>query len=97
MKDPRTVIKHPIVTEKTLIERDLKGQYTFAVTVEANKAEVKKAIEVIFHVHVTDVNIMKIKGKRKRLGRFEGKRPDWKKAVVRLAGDEKIEELSGGA
>jgi len=97
VKDPRTVIKHPIVTEKTLIERDMKGQYTFAVAVDANKTEVRRAVEAIFHVHVTDVNIMKIKGKMKRMGRYEGKRPDWKKAVVRLAENERIEELTGGA
>ncbi|MBN2380268.1 50S ribosomal protein L23 [candidate division WOR-3 bacterium] len=97
MKDPRRIIKHPIVTEKSLLDRDVKKRYTFAVAPDANKNDVKHAIESIFHVHVIGVNIMKIKGKVKRLGRFEGRRADWKKAVVRLAADEHIEELTGGA
>jgi large subunit ribosomal protein L23 len=97
MKDPRTVIRRPIVTEKSLISRDLQGQYVFEVSIDANKFDVRTAIENIFHVHVRDVNMMKIKGKRKRLGRFEGKRSNWKKAVVTLAKGERIEDLVGGA
>ncbi len=97
MKDPRKVIRHPIVTEKSLITRDERGQYVFAVATDANKYDVRHAVEQLFHVHVTDVNIMKVKGKVKRLGRFEGKRPDWKKAFVRLAKGERIEDLAGGA
>jgi large subunit ribosomal protein L23 len=97
MKDPRTVIRHPVVTEKSLIARDANGHYVLTVAVEANKHDVREAVEKLFHVHVKNVNIMKIKGKRKRLGRFEGKRSDWKKAVVKLAKGERIEELTGGA
>jgi large subunit ribosomal protein L23 len=97
MKDPRIIIRYPIVTEKTLIARDENGQYTFKVAVSANKHQVRQAVEKLFHVHVKGVNIMKAKGKVKRLGRFEGKRSDWKKAVVTLAKGERIEELSGGA
>ncbi|MBA7694103.1 50S ribosomal protein L23 [subsurface metagenome] len=97
MSDPRFVIRHPIVTEKSLIARDENGQYILAVAIDANKYQVRAAVEELFHVHVKDVNIMKVKGKRKRLGRFEGKRSDWKKAVVRLAKGERIEELIGGA
>lgn len=97
MKDPRTVIRHPVVTEKSLIARDENGQYVMAVAIDANKHDVREAVEKLFHVHVKNVNIMKIKGKRKRLGRFEGKRSDWKKAVVRLAKGERIEDLAGGA
>ena len=97
MKDPRTVIRHPIVTEKSLMARDEKGHYVLVVAIDANKHQVRAAVEELFHVHVKDVNIMRVKGKRKRLGRFEGKRSDWKKAVVRLAKGERIEELAGGA
>jgi len=97
MKDPRTVIRHPIVTEKSLMARDEKGRYVLVVAIDANKHQVRAAVEELFHVHVKDVNIMRVKGKRKRLGRFEGKRSDWKKAVVRLAKGERIEELAGGA
>lgn len=97
MKDPRTVIRHPIVTEKSLMARDEKGRYVLVVAIDANKHQVRAAVEELFHVHVKDVNIMRVKGKRKRLGRFEGKRSDWKKAVVRLAKGERIEELIGGA
>ncbi|MCK4333527.1 50S ribosomal protein L23 [candidate division WOR-3 bacterium] len=97
MKDPRAVIRHPIVTEKSLMARDEKGRYVLVVAIDANKHQVRAAVEELFHVHVKDVNIMRVKGKRKRLGRFEGKRSDWKKAVVRLAKGERIEELAGGA
>ena len=77
--------------------RDEKGRYVLVVAIDANKHQVRAAVEELFHVHVKDVNIMRVKGKRKRLGRFEGKRSDWKKAVVRLAKGERIEELAGGA
>ena len=97
MKDPRAVIRHPIVTEKSLMARDEEGRYVLVVAIDANKHQVRAAVEELFHVHVKDVNIMRVKGKRKRLGRFEGKRSDWKKAVVRLAKGERIEELAGGA
>lgn len=97
MNDPRVVIRSPIVTEKSLITRDEKGKYTFQVAAKANKHDVREAVQKLFHVHVTEINIMKVKGKRKRLGRFEGKRSDWKKAVVTLAKGERIEELTGGA
>jgi large subunit ribosomal protein L23 len=96
MKDPRTVIRHPVVTEKSLVARDENGQYVLAVAIDANKHDVREAVEGLFHVHVKSVNIMKIKGKLKRLGRFEGKRSDWKKAVVKLAKGERIEDLVGG-
>jgi len=97
MKDPRKVIRYPIVTEKSLIERDVKGEYTFAVAINSTKTDVRHAVEAVFHVHVKEVNIMRVKGKMKRLGRFEGKRPDWKKALVKLTKGERIEELTGGA
>lgn len=97
MKNPRNIIHHPIVTEKSLLARDVGGHYAFAVSIDANKQDVRFAVERLFRVHVKDVNILKIKGKRKRLGRFEGKRSDWKKAIVTLAKGERIEELVGGA
>ncbi len=97
MKDPRLIIRHPIVTEKSLLARDEKGQYLFSVDTSSTKLDVRRAVENLFHVHVKSVNIMKVKGKLKKLGRFEGKRPDWKKAVVTLAKGERIEELVGGA
>lgn len=97
MKDPRVIIREPIVTEKSLLARDENGQYVFEVAVQANKHEIRSAIERIFHVHVESVNVMKMKGKMKRLGRFEGRRPDWKKAVIKLRKGDRIEELAGGA
>lgn len=97
MKDPRLIIRHPIVTEKSLLARDEKRQYSFVVATSSTKLDVRRAIENLFHVHVKSVNIMKVKGKLKKLGRFEGKKPDWKKAVVTLAKGERIEELVGGA
>jgi large subunit ribosomal protein L23 len=97
MKDPRMILREPVVTEKSLLARDENGQYVFEVAVDANKHEIRKAIESIFHVHVESVNVMKMKGKMKRMGRFEGRRSDWKKAIIKLRKGERIEELAGGA
>jgi large subunit ribosomal protein L23 len=71
------------------------GQYSFEVHPGANKIEIKKAIEEIFSVRVTSVRTIRMPGKKKRMGRFEGKRPDWKKAVVTLKEGETIELFEG--
>jgi large subunit ribosomal protein L23 len=67
------------------------NKYVFRVDKKANKLEIKRAIEELFKVKVEDVSTMMMPGKPKRLGRFEGKRPDWKKAVVKLRKGENIE------
>jgi len=94
MKDYRDIIIKPVVTEKSM---DLlaDNKYTFIVDKKANKTEIKGAIEHIFKVEVDKVYTMNIKGKPKRMGRFEGKRPDRKKAIVALKAGQKIRLFEG--
>lgn len=94
MKDYRDIIIKPVVTEKSM---DLlaDNKYTFIVDKKANKTEIKGAIEHIFNVEVEKVYTMNIKGKPKRMGRFEGKRPDRKKAIVALKAGQKIRLFEG--
>jgi large subunit ribosomal protein L23 len=88
MKDPRDIIKRPIITERS---SELMGdnKYTFEVDIRSNKTEVKQAIEKIFGVKVVSVNTMRVSGKPKRYGRYSGYRSDWKKAIVQLSADSK--------
>lgn len=89
------IIEKPIITEKSM-DQMADRKYTFKVDIRANKTEIKKAIEKIFDVKVEKVNTMIIKGKMKRLGKHEGKRPDWKKAIVTLTPDSKSIEFFEG-
>lgn len=91
MKDPRLVIKQALITEKGTALRELRNQYVFEVARDANRIEIRRAVEVIFSVKVREVRTMQMRGKVKRQGRFAGKRSDWKKAVVTLMPDQKIE------
>ncbi len=91
MKDPRSIIRKVLITEKSTILREMRNQYFFEVAREANKIEIKQAIEKIFSVKVNDVRTMQLRGKVKRQGRWVGKRNDWKKAIVTLKPDQKIE------
>jgi large subunit ribosomal protein L23 len=94
MKDHRDIILRPIVTEKSMnLLAD--NKYTFLVDKKANKTEIKSAIESIFKVKVENVSTMIIKGKPKRMGRYEGKKPDRKKAVVTLKAGQKIRIFDG--
>ncbi len=93
MKDLYSIIRRPIQTEKA--DRALDdGQYTFEVSMAATKNDVRKAVEKIYEVRVTNVTTSIIRGKNKRLGRNVGRRPNWKKAVVRLADGQQIETLT---
>lgn len=96
MKDPRDVIIEPIVSEKSygLIEQ---GVYTFKVHPDASKPEIADAIRDIFHVRVKKVNTLNRKGKRKRNRKnfTYGKRPDTKRAIVTLVGDDRIDLFEG--
>jgi large subunit ribosomal protein L23 len=78
------VIKKPLVTEKTTLEKDAKNIISFAVSPEANKIEIKAAVEKFFKVEVVNVNTINVAGKTKRVGRKIGKRSNWKKAYVTL-------------
>ena len=91
MKDPRRVVMRPLVTEKATTLKDERNQVTFQVAMDANKVEVRRAVETIFKVKVTDVRTQVVFGKEKRMGRFVGRRPSWKKAVVTLGPGNKIE------
>jgi large subunit ribosomal protein L23 len=85
------VIKRPLVTEKTTLEKDSKNIITFEVNKDANKIEVKEAVEKIFKVEVVEVKTVNVAGKRKRFGRNVGKRSDWKKAYVTLKEGSKVD------
>jgi len=91
VKNPREIIKAPLVSEKGTNMRVNENKYVFKVDKEANKLEIKRAIEELFKVKVEDVTTMMMHGKPKRMGRFEGRRPDCKKAIVRLKKGETIE------
>ncbi len=90
-KDPRVIIERAIITEKGTRQRELGNSYLFRVHPSANKIEVGKAVRKIFDVEVTRVRTMNYLGKPKRMGRFEGKRSDWKKAIVTLKTGQTIE------
>ncbi|MBI5183797.1 MAG: 50S ribosomal protein L23 [Nitrospinae bacterium] len=89
------IIKKPLITEKStnLIKTD--NRVTFKVALNANKDEIKKVVETIFNVTVLRVNTLRMKGKKKRVGRNVGKRPDWKKAIVTLKKGDRIEIFEG--
>jgi large subunit ribosomal protein L23 len=89
------IIKRPLNTEKTNIQKEVANQVTFEVDRRANRIEIKKAIETAFKVKVAGVQTMQIKGKSKRRGRMVGKRRDWKKAIVTLMPGERIDFFEG--
>ena len=91
MRDPRTVVRRALITEKGTLLREVRNQYLFEVQRDANKIDIKRAIETIFSVKVDNVRTMQLRGKVKRQGRWVGKRNDWKKAIVTLKPDQKIE------
>ncbi len=91
MKDLSKVIQRPLITERGADLREQYNQYFFEVNPDANKHEIKQAVEHFFGVKVTSVRTMNMRGKVKRLGRFQGKRADWKKAVVTLAEGDSID------
>ncbi|MBI5042692.1 MAG: 50S ribosomal protein L23 [Nitrospirae bacterium] len=96
MADIHDLLQKPIFTEKGLSLKEKENKIIFRVKKSANKSEIKKAVERLFKVKVTDVNTINISGKKKRLGRFAGKTSDWKKAIVTLKKGEKL-ELGEGA
>ena len=91
------VIRRPLITEKTTLQRELSNTYAFEVARSANKIEVRRAVETQFRVKVAEVRISRVHGKERRQGRYIGRRPDWKKAIVRLADGEKQIEFFEGA
>ena len=94
-KDPRSIIERPLITEKNQLLQDKENKYVFEVARYANKLEIKQAIADIFDVRVESVRTMRMQGKIKRMGRFEGRRPNWKKAIVKLTDGDVIDLFSG--
>ena len=90
-RDARSIVKRALITEKGTVLREMRGQYHFEVARDANKIEIKHAIETIFNVKVADVRTMVSHGKVKRQGRWAGRRSDSKRAIVTLKPDQKIE------
>lgn len=89
------IIKEPRITEKANLQKEGANQISFKVDRRANKIEIRKAIETLFKTKVLEVKTMNVRGKRRRMGRNSGKRPDWKKAIVKLAPDQSIEFFEG--
>ena len=92
--DAYKVLRRPIVTEKAFNLSGASNQYAFEVSDEATKNEIKKAIQDLYGVRVNRVNIMNVSGKKRRVGQREGFRPGYKKAIVSLPAEEKIEAVS---
>ena len=95
MKDLRQVLKRPLITEKSTLAKELGNQLVFEVDVTANKVEIRQAVESIFDVKVQKVRTIKFQGKKKRMGRTQGRRPHWKKAYVTLAPGHSVEFFEG--
>ena len=93
---PEEIIVRPLITEKATGMRDAKNIVAFQVNIKANRIEVKRALERQFDVKVAEVRIARMHGKVRRQGRYVGRKPDWKKAYVRLAeGEKQIEFFEG--
>ncbi len=92
--DPRDIILKPLISEKA-VEQMGEGKYAFKVRLDANKTQIKEAVEKIFGVTVVRVNTMRMHGKVRRLGKYVGRRSDWKKAVVQLKEGDSIKVFEG--
>lgn len=92
---PFEIIRRPVVTEKTTLQKETANQVTFEVDRGANRVDIKRAVEKAFQVKVKSVQTMQVTGKVKRRGRILGKRRNWKKATVRLMPGERIEFFEG--
>jgi len=88
------VIRRPLVTEKGVAKKDTERTLCFEVAPEANKVQVKQAVEKLFKVKVAEVRTSNVEGKMRRRGRFSGYRPDWKKAYVKLKEGEKVPDFA---
>ena len=91
MKSFYDIIKRPLITEKAVMAKEMMGRYSFEVALAASKPVVRKAVEDFFKVKVQEIKTMIIHGKKRRIGRYTGKRPNWKKAIVTLEKGQKIE------
>jgi large subunit ribosomal protein L23 len=85
------IVQRPLVTERSMDLRDDENKYAFRVHPRATKPQIRQAIEELFDVSVVSVTTMNVLGKTKRMGRYAGRRPAWKKAIVKVAEGQKIE------
>jgi large subunit ribosomal protein L23 len=95
MKELHQIIRRPLVTEKSTVQKESAHQVSFEVDRRANKVEIRTAVEKLFKVKVLSVNTINLEGKHKRLGRTIGKKSDWKKAIVTLKEGESIDFFEG--
>lgn len=95
MMNQYDIIKRPVITEKTTIQKETNNKVSFEVDKRANRVEIARAVEKIFNVKVANTHTMQVKGKIKRRGRILGKRKDWKKAIVTLMPGERIDFFEG--
>ncbi len=95
MKTVHDIIIRPLITERAAIMKEAENKVVFQVAVDANKNEIKEAVESIFGVTVLAVRTMNVKGKLKRMGRFEGRRAAWKKAIVTLSEEDTLDFFEG--
>lgn len=95
MNTPQDIILKPVITERSMDNLQV-GKYTFKVAKDATKPEIKKAVEKLFGVEVAKVTTINVKGKLKRVGRYQGMTPSWKKAIVTLTEDSKAIEFFEG-
>ena len=93
MNNVYEVLRRPLITEKSTVVRETQRAVCFEVHRDATKPEIKKAVEALFGVKVEDVRVARVHGKLKRQGRYQGRRPDWKKAYVVLKAGEKMIEF----
>ena len=93
--DMYQVLKRPLITEKGTRQKEQSNQMIFEVDRRANRVMVRNDVESIFKVNVLSVKLMNVKGKERRVGKNVGRRPDWKKAIVRLGPGENIEFFEG--
>ena len=91
----REILIRPLMTEKSMRQKEEQNTVTFKVRPDANKVEIRAAVEAVFNVKVASVRTASFEGKLKRMGRFQGRRRDWKKAIVTLQPGHKIELIEG--
>ena len=95
MRDPRDILIRPVVTEESAMLQETDSTYTFIVTKDANKIEIKHAVQTLFNVSVSAVRTSVYRGKWRRVGRNEGRRAGYKKAIVKLAEGSSIDVYEG--
>lgn len=95
MRDAREVVIRPVVTERSTLMADELDAFTFIVAPDANKIEIRRAVEQLFDVKVRSVRTMNYRGKWRRVGRNHGRRPGFKKAIVKLVEGERIDVYEG--